>query len=171
MSVRSAGRHLPLLRAQLAPRAWLIRGLVLASITLLVAGAIAPLLTTERFYFVSNTFSLASGLIQLAARQQYLVAALIVVFSFCVPVAKAVVTWLAVSDRKARSPLFTLADRFGKWSMLEVFVAALLITALKLDPVVEATLHYGVWLLAASVVLSGIASQLIPRTPSAGSPG
>jgi uncharacterized paraquat-inducible protein A len=67
--------------------------------------------------------------------------------------------------------LFTLADRFGKWSMLEVFVAALLITALKLDPVVEATLHYGVWLLAASVVLSGIASQLIPRTSSAGSPG
>jgi hypothetical protein len=55
--------------------------------------------------------------------------------------------------------------------MLEVFVAALLITALKLDPVVEATLHYGVWLLAASVVLSGIASQLIPRVTSADGTG
>jgi paraquat-inducible protein A len=165
--VRLAGRQLLKSRAQPPPRALLIRGLVFASIALLVVGALTPLLTTERFYVISNTFSLASGLIQLVASQQYVVAILIVLFSFCVPVAKAVVTWLAVSGHQASRPLLALADRFGKWSMLEVFVAALLITALKLDPVVDATLHYGVWLLAASVVLSGVASQLISRAPSA----
>jgi uncharacterized paraquat-inducible protein A len=126
--VRFAGRKLSLIRAPLPRRAWVIRSLVLASIALLVAGAVAPLLTTERFHFISNTFSLASGLIQLAARQQYLVAVLIVVFSFCVPIAKAVVTWRAVSDREASRPLFTLADRFGKWSMLEVFVRCITVS-------------------------------------------
>ena len=95
--------------------------------------------------------------------RQYFVAIVILLFSFCVPVAKAVVIWLALSGRNSSSPLLALADRFGKWSMLEVFVAALLITALKLDPVVDATLHYGVWLLAASVVLMGLASQSISR--------
>jgi hypothetical protein len=50
--------------------------------------------------------------------------------------------------------------------MLEVFVAALLITALKIGPVVDATLHYGAYLLAGSVVLSGAASQLLPHGQS-----
>lgn len=148
-----------------ASRRYLIRALILASLALLVAGAITPLLTTERFYFFSNTFSLASGLSQLVTNGQYAVATVIVLFSFCVPVTKAVVIWLAASGDAASRPLLVLADRFGKWSMLEVFIAALLITALKLGPVVDATIHYGAWLLAASVLLSGLASQLVEHAP------
>jgi len=49
--------------------------------------------------------------------------------------------------------------------MLEVFVAALLIVSLKLGPVVDATLHYGAYLLAASVLLGGLASQLLAPAP------
>jgi paraquat-inducible protein A len=147
----------------------LIRALVLGSLALLVAGAVTPLLTTTQFYFFSNTFSLSSGLRQLVANQQFLVAALIVLFSFCVPVIKAVVIWLASSGHTSSRPLLKLADRFGKWSMLEVFVAALLITALKLGPVVNATMHYGAWLLAGSVLLSGAASQLVAHEPHEGS--
>ena len=130
---------------------------------IIVAGASAPLLTTERFYLISSTFSLLSGLIELVRAHQYVVAGVIVLFSFCIPIAKALVTWLAASGHRVSRKLLPLSDRFGKWSMLEVFVAALLITALKLDPVVDATLHYGVWLLAASVVLMGLASQSISR--------
>lgn len=155
-----AASRLPL---PLPPRKLLLRTLVTASLVLLVAGAVAPLLTTERFYFISNTFSLLSGLIQLVDGRQYPVAAVIALFSFGVPVAKAVVIWLAASSDTTGRRLLPLADRLGKWSMLEVFVAALLIVALKLDPVVDATLHYGVWLLAASVLLMGIASQLMAR--------
>lgn len=144
-------------------RRLLLRTLVLASLGLLVAGAISPLLTTERFYFISNTFSLFSGLIELVSARQFLVATIVVLFSFCVPIAKAVVIWLAISDYEGNRPLLILADRFGKWSMLEVFVAAILITALKLDPVVDTTLHFGVWLLAASVLLIGLVSHLVLR--------
>lgn len=147
------------------PRPLLIRGLVAASLTLLITGAVTPLLTTERFYFFSNTFSLASGLRQLVANDQFLIAAVIALFSLCVPVVKAVVIWIAASPRAPRSLWLVMADRFGKWSMLEVFIAALLIVALKLGPVVDATLHYGAWLLAASVLLAGIASQLLAHEP------
>lgn len=143
-------------------RALLIRGLVAASLALLAAGAVTPLLTTERFYFFSNTFSLVSGLRELAVNGQYLIAGVVTLFSLCVPVVKALVIWLASSQqRPARSPLVAVADRFGKWSMLEVFIAALLIVALKLGPVAEAELHYGAYLLASSVLLSGVASQLL----------
>ena len=146
----------------------LIRALILGSLTLLISGAITPLLTTERFYFFSNTFSLASGLRQLVANDQFLIAAVIALFSLCVPVVKAVVIWLAASPKAPRRALLVLAERFGKWSMLEVFIAAMLIVALKLGPVVDATLHYGAYLLAASVLLSGIASQLLAHEPHGG---
>jgi paraquat-inducible protein A len=140
-----------------------VRTLIAASVALLVAGALAPLLTTERFYFFSNTFSLASALRELVARDQVLLAVLIGVFSLCVPVVKAAVIWIAASGRASNGSLLALAERFGKWSMLEVFVAALFITALKLGPVVDATLHYGAYLLAGSAVLAGAASHLLPH--------
>jgi paraquat-inducible protein A len=145
------------------PRSVVVRALVAASLALLVAGAVAPLLTTERFYFFSNTFSLASGLRQLAAERELLVLSVILLFSLCVPVGKGIVIWLAASGQTVSRSLLVLADQFGKWSMLEVFVAALLITALKLGPVVDVTLHYGAYLLAASALLSGVAAQLLPH--------
>jgi len=150
-------------RSGVLRRRLVVRALVAASLALLVAGAVAPLLTTERFYFFSNTFSLASGLRQLAAEREFLVLIVILLFSLCVPVGKNLVIWLAASGRAVSRPLLVLADRFGKWSMLEVFVAALLITALKLGPLVDVTLHYGAYLLAFSVLLSGVASQLLPH--------
>ena len=149
------------------PRPLLIRGLVVASLALLVAGAVTPLLTTERFYFFSNTFSLASGLRQLVANDQFLIAAVIALFSLCVPVVKAAVIWVAASPNAPRSAWLVIAERFGKWSMLEVFVAALVIVALKLGPVVDATLHYAAYLLAASVLLAGLASQILAHDPEA----
>jgi paraquat-inducible protein A len=149
-------------------RPLLVRGLIVASLALLIAGAVTPLLTTERFYFFSNTFSLASGLRQLVANDQILIAAVVVLFSLCVPIVKAVVIWIAASAHAPRGFWLVLADRFGKWSMLEVFIAALLIVALKLGPIVDATLHYGAWLLAASVLLGGIASQMLAHEPHAG---
>ena len=144
-------------------RRLVVRALIVASLALLVAGAVAPLLTTERFYFFSNTFSLASGLRQLAAEQEFFVLTVILLFSLCVPVGKGIVLWAAASGQAVSRPLLVLADRFGKWSMLEVFVAALLITALKLGPLVDVRLHYGAYLLACSVLLSGVASQLLPH--------
>jgi paraquat-inducible protein A len=146
----------------------LIRTLILASLTLLVTGAVAPLITTERFYFFSNTFSLISGLGQLTANDQFLIAALVTLFSLCIPVLKAVVIWIAASGHASSRPLLTLADRLGKWSMLEVFIAALLILALKLGPVVDTELHYGAWLLAGSVLLSGLAAQLLEHERHSG---
>ena len=149
-------------------RTLLIRLLVATSAGLLVAGAVTPLLSTERFYFFSNTFSLASGLRQLVANEQTMIAIVIALFSLCVPVVKAIVIWIAASPHPHRSLWLVLADRFGKWSMLEVFIAALLIVALKLGPIVDATLHYGAWLLASSVLASGVASQLLIHEPHSG---
>lgn len=146
-------------------RPLLIRAIVLASLVLLFTGAVTPLLTTERFYFFANTFSLASGLRQLFVNGQWVLAAVIGLFSLCIPVVKAAVVWIAAGTHGRGGPLLAIADRFGKWSMLEVFIAALLIIALKLGPVVDTELHYGAYLLAASVLLSGLASQLLVRHP------
>lgn len=141
-------------------RAVLVKSLLLASTLLLCTGAVTPLLTTHRFYVFSNTFSLVSGLRELAVGDQAAVAMVIGLFSLCVPVVKTAVLWMA-STAPSHGPLLMIADKLGKWSMLEVFVAALLIVAVKLGPVANADLHYGAYLLAGSVVASGAASQLL----------
>jgi paraquat-inducible protein A len=144
-------------------RALLVKSLLLVSILLLCAGAVTPLLTTHRFFVFSNTFSLVSGLRELAVGGEIAVALVIGVFSLGVPIVKIAVLWLA-STMPSQGALLMIADKLGKWSMLEVFVAALLIVAVKLGPIANADLHYGAYLLAGSVLASGVASQLLTAT-------
>jgi paraquat-inducible protein A len=138
-----------------------VKGLLFVSLVLLVLGAFAPLLTTEKFYLFTNTFSLISGLEQLFVNEQVALALLIIAFSLCVPVLKALVMWIASSAKSADTTLVAVAEKVGKWSMLEVFIAALVIVAMKLGPVANADLHYGAYLLAASVLLASFASHVL----------
>jgi hypothetical protein len=82
-----------------------------------------------------------------------------------VPIAGTIVIRIAAASRSSGGRLVSIADQFGKWSMFEVFVAALLSVALRLGLVPNADLHYGAYLLAGSVVLSVIASQLLSTGP------
>lgn len=150
--------------AAASQRMVLIRILLVLSIVLLAAGAVSPLLTTSKFYVFSSTFSLITGLRELVIGEQLALAVVIGLFSVGVPIAKAVVMGIASFAKSPESKLLTLAEKFGKWSMLEVFVAALVIVALKLGPVANAEVRYGAYLLAGSVVLSGIASQRLSHS-------
>src|SRR5690606_12162395 len=62
----------------------------------------------------------------------YLVSALILVFSILVPVLKssALVASLYAAREEARSRLVWVVDRIGKWSMADVFVVALFLAFL-----------------------------------------
>ncbi|MEJ2576279.1 MAG: paraquat-inducible protein A [Gammaproteobacteria bacterium] len=145
----------------------LVNVLLLAALGLLVWGLRAPILTLEKFYLFSNTVSLWSALTQLAEQREWGLFLLVGGFSVLFPVLKilllgAIWNLEAEDTERHRRHLYWLAT-YGKWSMLDVFVVALLVVSVKLGALAEAHVEYGIYVFAASVLLTMALSAWIGR--------
>jgi len=136
----------------------LINILLLGSLALLIVGVSAPLLTLQKLYFIENTISLISTIESLYEEQEWMLFFIIGLFSICIPVIKIVslilIVNVAYSRRSVLDYLLTLIETLGKWSMLDVFVVALLLVSVKLGALARVQVHYGLYVFAASVVLT-----------------
>ena len=138
---------------------------ILGSLGLLLYGLQAPILTLEKFYFFSNTISLLSALQQLAQQAEWGLFVLIGVFSVVFPLLKSVILLLVwnfdpAQGERHRRHLRWLAT-YSKWSMLDVFVVALLVVSVKLGSLAEARVEAGIYAFAASVILTMLLSAWI----------
>ena len=139
--------------------------LLLVALGLLFYGLQAPILTLEKFYFFSNTVSLLSALQQLAQEAEWGLFALVGVFSVVFPVLKNLLLLLVWNfdpskGERHRRHLRWLAT-YSKWSMLDVFVVALLVVSVKLGSLAEARVEEGIYAFAASVILTMLLSAWI----------
>ena len=143
----------------------IVNALLVAAAVLLVYGLQAPILTLEKFYFFTNTVSLLSALQQLADEAEWGLFVLIGVFSVVFPILKLLILLLiwnfdpSRGDRHRRH-LYWLSV-YGKWSMLDVFVVALLVVSVKLGVMAEARVEIGIYAFAASVILTMLLSAWI----------
>lgn len=143
----------------------LVNVLIIVSLVLLAIGVFAPLMTLEKFYFFENQVSLYKGLIDLLQQGEAILFGIIFLFSIIFPLIKTLFLFLAWNtghQRKAthKKYLRWLAQ-FGKWSMLDVFVVALLVVTIKLDVIANVQIHYGVYAFAASVFMTMILTHWI----------
>ena len=148
-------------------RGMVVNSLLLGALLLLLYGLDAPILTLEKFYFFSTTTSLLSALRQLAAEAEWGLFVLIGLFSVVFPIAKILLLFLVWNVDTAqgaahRRHLGWLAT-YSKWSMLDVFVVALLVVSVKLGALAEAHVGVGIYAFAASVVLTMLLSAWIGR--------
>ena len=155
-------------------RGVLVNLLLLAALGLLFYGLQAPILTLEKFYFFSNTVSLLSALQQLAREAEWGLFALVGVFSVVFPVLKNLLLLLIWNfdpsqGERHRRHLRWLAA-YGKWSMLDVFVVALLVVSVKLGSLAEARVEEGIYAFAASVILTMLLSAWIGGHAEEGAP-
>jgi len=132
--------------------------LLLCSLTALVVGVIAPLLTLQKLYFIENTISLISTIQTLYNDKEWLLFIVITLFSVCIPVVK-IVSLLLITNIDFEVDSFldktlSLIETLGKWSMLDVFVVALLLVSLKLGALAKVEVHYGLYVFAFSVILT-----------------
>ncbi len=146
-------------------RGMLVNLLLLVALGLLFYGLQAPILTLEKFYFFSNTVSLLSALQQLAQEAEWGLFALVGVFSVVFPVLKNLLLLLVWNfdpskGERHRRHLRWLAT-YSKWSMLDVFVVALLVVSVKLGSLAEARVEEGIYAFAASVILTMLLSAWI----------
>ncbi|MFW2438582.1 MAG: paraquat-inducible protein A [Arenicellales bacterium] len=135
----------------------LIKFLLALSTVLLLVGIFAPMMTLSKFIWVENEFSLFAGTLQLYIDGQYLLFLILLFFSIVLPVAKIILLfrfWYADSSSCQQLQHFmNWISHYGKWSMLDVFVVALLLVIVKLGVLATVQVHYGIYMYALAGLL------------------
>ena len=141
--------------------------LLWASLLLLVIGLFAPIMTLRKFLFWKNEMSIYTGLIGLFDDGHYGLFFILLIFSVCFPLTKiftlAFVWYGQFLGEEKRKTLLRRIEALGRWSMLDVFVVALLVVTIKLGILADVEVHAGVYFFAASVLASMAASLLMSR--------
>ena len=136
----------------------IINLLLLASLASLIIGITAPLLTLEKLYFFENTVSLVSTVKELFYQKEWFLFIVIALFSLCIPILKISGLLLILNMEYKKGSFFDktlhLIEIIGKWSMLDVFVVALLLVSVKLGVLAKVEVHYGLYAFTISVLLT-----------------
>jgi len=141
-------------------------GLLLATV-LFIAGCFSPLFTLSKFFIFNNTVSLFSAMQSLWLEHYYALFLLLMSFSVALPLIKLCLLFYLnhtsrISQGKHKK-LIAVLELIGKWSMLDVFVVAVILVAVKLGPMANVAVHYGVYLFSAAVLLMMLLSRFISR--------
>ncbi|MCX8572156.1 paraquat-inducible protein A [Aminobacter sp. MET-1] len=127
-------------------------------------GIVLPLIHVDRLYFFSDEPSLIGMIAALWSGGDWLLAAVVALFSVAFPSMKLGLLHNAAYGRSgAGIPGWFRA--LSNWSMLDVILVALVIFAAKTSGLATAFTKPGLWFFAASVVLTATASAMIKRAP------
>lgn len=139
------------------PARWVFNVLLLLALVAFVYGVFAPLMRLEKFWFFNNEYSLFSSLQTLYQHGEIFLLVVLFLFSVLTPLVKmAGLALLANTSslfQQRRERLLYLLETWGKWSMLDVFVVALLFVSVKLGALVNVTIHSGLYWFGGAVLL------------------
>lgn len=151
---------------------FLHRGLRWSAVVLLAGatgllwyGLTLPIIHVEKFWFFDNTVSIWSGMRTLYAKGEIFLGTVLLVFSILFPIGKnflLAVTLLkgarmgVVSQRLVR-----WSAVLGKWSMLDVFIVAILVASVRLGALAEASVLSALYFFAASVIVTNLTSTAL----------
>ena len=136
---------------------WVFNALLLLALASFLYGVFAPLMRLEKFWFFNNEYSLYSSLQTLYEHEEIFLLVVLFLFSVLTPLVKmfclALLANTSLMFRQRRERLLYLLETWGKWSMLDVFVVALLFVAVKLGALVNVTIHSGLYWFGGAVLL------------------
>ncbi len=139
--------------------------LILLAGGLLAFGWLLPIMTVKRLLVLSERISIMEGAWALWDSGNYLLFAVIVVFSILFPLVKllsALALWYGVeADSPALARSLHRMEIFGRWSMLDVFVVALTVVAIEVSLINDVVIHGGIYAFTAGVILSILVVQRI----------
>ncbi|MEQ8354664.1 MAG: paraquat-inducible protein A [Kiloniellaceae bacterium] len=139
--------------------------LLLSAAAALLAGWLLPVMTVRTLLVFYDEVSILTGAYRLLASGDVLLFILIALFTVVLPVGKLVFAWLAWSRLRVDDPrvrrLLHWIETIGRWSMLDVFVIAILVVVIKLSLVSDVEIHAGLYVFVLAVILSMIAVRRI----------
>ena len=162
---RGGWRH-PNALAGRAATFW-IGPLAVANLVVLIAAWFLPIMTLTKFWFWSDRVSLWETAVGLLRESDVLLFVIVAGFSMIFPTIKLLVAgWVwarvdATSPRGHRAVAWM--EGLGKWSMVDVFVVALIVVAVKVSLVTNVGVHSGVYVFAGAVAMSIILMAWIGR--------
>jgi len=134
--------------------------LLLASAVLLILGWTLPVMSIKTLYFFNDELSILQAMLRLWESGETLLFLIVVIFTLAFPLLKLGVALFAWRHLNSEDPRLQEAlnwiEHLGRWSMLDVFVTALVIVVVKISYVSDATVHFGLYVFAAAVILSMI---------------
>lgn len=145
-------------------RHWYVPVLIVISLGLLFAGWSLPTLKLTKVIFFTSTYSIWAGITELWKSKHYFLAGVIFFFSMIFPTAKLLGLmgiWFAPLTRDIRNKYLNWLELLGRWSMLDVFVVAILIVLIKAADVADANAEIGIYLFAGAVMLSMLTTNII----------
>jgi len=142
---------------------YLLAGLLLAALILFILGVNLPLISTTKFYFIKENYSLIDVLENLKVKNEMLLYWVMLIFTFIVPILKMAGLSFELFFSKSSSGKSRIISLLSKWAMVDVLVLAVLIACMKSGSgLVEMTSSNGLSYFAASVIVSLIISTLLP---------
>ena len=131
---------------------------ILVAAVLLVLGWTLPIMTVERLLFLTEKVSIIEGCLQLWAAGHYFLFVVVALFSIVFPLVKLVVAlhlWYRVDigDRRLHRSLGWM-ESLGRWSMRDAFAVALIVVAVQISIITEVSVHAGIYVFSAAVLLS-----------------
>ena len=148
---------------------WLIIACLLVSTALLVTGLSLPLMDAETgilWKHWKNSYSVWTGVVALWRANELLLSTVLFVFSMAFPFAKLLalgIIWFVRLPDQWRTQLLHWLGLLGKWSMLDVFVVAILIVLVKLGPLAKVTPRIGVYVFTAAIAASMLTTMYVER--------
>ncbi len=136
--------------------------MLVAAMALFVAGIFRPFTSVTKLWLFQNQISVYNGLIILWQASELFLFLILFVFTVCFPFVKItamLVLWLFPRlDVEHAKKLFHFVSNMGKWSMLDVFVVAILVLTVKSGGLASIEVKDGFFLFFISVMLTQFAS-------------
>ena len=142
---------------------------IAAALAVLVAGLSLPILTVEKTVFWrhwENHYSVFVGIVELAKGGDWLLSLILFFFSMVFPFAKLfslATLWYRRMSGAERAKTLHWLGILGRWSMLDVFVVAILIVAAKLRDLTQVQPRPGLYLFGLAIILSMLTTMHVER--------
>ena len=135
--------------------------LMIAAVLLYIPANIFPVMTTISFQ-QSSANTILDGVIYFWKTEAYLVAVTIFVASVLIPGTKLIIlSWLCISSQRhdnafpqRRTQMYTIINWIGRWSMIDVFVVAILVALVQIDNIISIQPGPGIIAFAGVVILT-----------------
>lgn len=141
-----------------------LAGLALSA-SLLLTGLSWPLMKSKKLFWESS-YSVWTGVVKLWESNDLVLAGVLFFFCLVFPIAKLIALgaiWFMRLAEERRDQLLHWLELLGKWSMLDVFVVAILIVLVKLGPLASVEPREGVYAFCAAIISSMLTTMYINR--------
>ncbi len=152
-----------------APRHFWLGPALVVALGIMIVAWFVPTMSIERVPWVWSTkFSIWRVVSGLYADGQYFIGAVIFLFSMVFPAAKLLAglwvwAWVDAESGNARRAV-GVVHALGKWSMLDVFLVALVVAAVQMSWLINnVEVHYGIYLFTAAIVLSIVLMHFVEK--------